>query len=371
MNDIEDLVREELRARVDAAEAAAADEQPGTLLADLERRIGRARMRRRWTASAAGAVAVAGAVVLALTLPSHGLLRTNPLIAGAPSSVPLTDTAATPRGWATVAYGDAQISVPAGWQVAARPVCGRVGHGGYVIIGRQSTNLVARNPRCKQAPNMAAIQLLPRGQVQSDGHSARINGILVLRAQPPGRGFVSYLAPALHVLVTARGPLASRVLGTLTRSPLSVVLARGPQFPVPHSWRWHDFGGIKFATPAGWPTEKSNVWYPCWPTIDSPQTVKMVNATRAESFSCNDNAATSPRHGVVVGAGRYVFPHQRADRGCRSLNGLRACFSMPGPGGPLELAIAVPGRQKRTVVDIGLKGNGVEARTIFESIRPR
>ncbi len=78
-----------------------------------------------------------------------------------------------------------------------------------------------------------------------------------------------------------------------------------------------------------------------------------------------------PRHGVVVGAGRYASLHQPASLGCRSLHGLRACFAMPSQGGPLELAVYGPGRHKPTVVDIGLKGNGVEARTIFESIGPR
>jgi hypothetical protein len=44
---------------------------------------------------------------------------------------------------------------------------------------------------------------------------------------------------------------------------------------------------------------------------------------------------------------------------------------LPGPGEPLELVIEVAGRHKPIVVEIGLKGNGLEARRIFESIRPR
>lgn len=371
MNDLEDLLREEMRARVAAAEAAAAVEQPVALLADVEGRIRRARLRSRWTASALSAVAIAAVIVLPLTLLSPGPSQTNPVLGGPPPSLPLTDTAATPTGWVPVAYGDAQISVPADWRIASRPVCGRVGYG-YVVVGRVSANLVVRNPRCKQAANMAAIQLRPSGQVQSGGRSGRINGIPVLSVRPPGRGFVSYLAPNLHVLVTARGPLASRVLGTLTRSPFSVVLAPGTKIPVPRSWRWHDFGGIRFATPAQWRTIKSRVWYPCWAAITSTEAVELVNATRAVAFSCSDvGGGMRPSHGVVVGAGRYVSLHGPAGYGCRSLHGLRACFAMPGPGGPLELAIYVPGRHKPTVVDVGLEGNGTEARTIVESIRPR
>jgi hypothetical protein len=42
------------------------------------------------------------------------------------------------------------------------------------------------------------------------------------------------------------GPLARRVLATLTRSPLSVVLRRGPAGPVPAHWIWHRFGSVEF-----------------------------------------------------------------------------------------------------------------------------
>src|SRR5262249_41896786 len=356
MNDLEDLVRQELRARADAAEAAAAVEQPVALLADVEGRIRRARLRSRWTASALSAVAIAAAIVLPLPLLPQGP-RTNPLLGGPPPSLPLTDMAATPAGWVPVAYGNAQISVPADWLVASRPVCGRVGYG-YVVVGSVSANLVARNPRCKQAANMAGVQLRPGGQVQSGRRSGRINGIPVLSVRPSGRGFVSYLAPTLHVLVTARGPLASRVLGTLTRSPFSVVFAPGPQFPVPRSWRWHDFGGIRVATPAQWRTIKSRVWDPCWAAITSTEAVERVNATRAVAFSCSSaGGGMRASRGVVVGAGRYVSLHGPAGYGCRSMHGLRACFAMPGPGRPLELAVYVPGRHKPTVVDVGLKGN--------------
>jgi len=256
-------------------------------------------------------------------------------------------------------------------RLASRPVCGRVGYG-YVVVGSASANLVVRNPRCKQAANMAAIQLRPSAQIQSGRRSGRINGIPVLSVRPPGHGFVSYLAPTLHVLVTARGPLASRVLGTLTRSRLSVVLEAGSRPSVPHNWRWHDFGGIRFATPTQWRTINSRVWYPCWAAITSTEAVELVNATLAVAFSCSSaGGGMRASHGVVVGAGRYVSLHGPAGYGCRSLHGLRACFAMPGPGGPLELAVYVPGRHKPTVVDVGLEGNGAEARMIVESIRPR
>jgi RNA polymerase sigma factor (sigma-70 family) len=373
MNDLEDLLRQELRARVDAAEARQEDEPLTVLMRGLDLRIRRARIRRRCGAAglSAMAVGVAIAVPLALLSPAapHGNRRGG---AHHHPTLQLTDIAATPGGWATVANGDAQLSVPPTWLIAPRPVCGRVGRG-YVVIGKASTSLVVRNPRCKQASNMAAIQVLPAGQRPPQGRAGEINGIRVIGARPVARGYISFYVPALHARVTARGPLANKVLGTLTRSPFSVVLEAGPRFPVPHSWRWHDFGGIRFATPARWRTIKSRLWYPCWAAITSAKAVELVNATRTTVFSCSSDPGSGmrPRHGVVVGAGQYVAPHQPARDGCRLLHGLRACFAMPGLGGVLELVVDVPGRHKPTVVDIGLKGSGLEARTIFESIGPR
>jgi len=100
----------------------------------------------------------------------------------------------------------------------------------------------------------------------------------------------------------------------------------------------------------------------------------LVKATRSAAFHCvpppDIAGSMRPSHGVVVGAGRYVSaygPHQA----CRSLHRLRACFGTPTPGRPLEIVVFVPGRPKPTVIDIGLKGNGAEPRTIFESIGPR
>lgn len=369
MNDLEDLVRQELRARVDDAEAKRADEEPLALLVVLDQRIRRARIRRRWGGAAFGGLAVAAATLLVASLTSQQSAPSMPPVAGPVYQLPLTDVAATPNGWVPIAYGNVQISVPADWRVGARP-CDRAAPG-FVVIG-MSTSLATRHPNCKRAPNTAVIQGLPPGKDHTRHRTGQINGIPVLSGLPAPRGYASFLAPTLHAIVTVRGPLANKVLGTLTRSPFSVVLEAGPRLPVPHTWRWHDFGGIRFAAPAQWRTLKSRVWYPCWAAINSTEAVELVHATRDVAFSCSSFfGGTSPSRGVVVGAGRYVSSHRPPDYGCRSLRGLRACFAMPSPGAPLELVVDVPGRHKPTVVDVGLAGNGVEARTIVESIRPR
>ncbi|HEX9526973.1 MAG TPA: hypothetical protein VF951_05710 [Streptosporangiaceae bacterium] len=373
MNELEDLVREELRARAAAAEAAAADEL-APLVAALERRIRRARLRRRWTAAALSAVAVAGVIVLPLTLLSPGPAGVNPLFRGPRGPVPLTDTAATPSGWAPVANGNAQISVPADWRVSTRPVCGRAAPG-YVVLGSASISLRVRNPRCRQALNMAAILPLHRPYPAGGNPTAYVNGIPVVKL-PIAHGFESYLVLPLHAWVTARGPLASRVLATLTRSPLSVVLAAGPRFAVPHGWRWHDFGGIRFAAPESWRLEQSSTWGNCagayW--MD-PRSVQLTTARSAIRLRCaamlGMAARMTVRQGVIVGAGRMARLDPAQFDGCRMLHGLRACYSASFyQDGLLDVAVFVPGRHRPTVVEIGLAGNGTVARTIFESIGP-
>src|SRR5262249_52869487 len=148
-------------------------------------------------------------------------------------------------------------------------------------------SLAVRNPRCMQASNMAAIQVVPPGEGQTHRRTGQINGIPLLGVRPVARGYASFLAPTLHVLITVRGPLANKVLGTLTRSPFSVVFEAGPRLSVPHSWRWRDFGGIRFATPAQWRTIKSRVWNPCWWVMKtSTQAVKLIKATRAVAVDC-------------------------------------------------------------------------------------
>jgi len=375
MNDIEDLVRAEMRARVAAAERAAADQRPGgesaTLLRDLARRIRRARIRRRLTASAMSAVAFAAAVTLPLALLSSGrAARPGPV---KPGAVPPTDTA-TPRGWARLANGDAQISAPSDWRVSTRVVCDRT-VSGYVVLGNASTSLIVRNPRCRQAPNMAAILLEPRNRSHPVGSTDVINGIPVVRV-PAQPGFLSYVVPTLHVLVAARGPLASRVLATLARSPLSVVLASGPEFPVPPHWRWHHFGGIRFAAPASWRVERSTIWGNCRGAYSmNPRTVQLSTARKVSGLRCAltpDVMGPGTLHqGVIVGAGRAARMDSSRFDGCRKLHGVRACYSASiYQEGLLDVAVFVHGRHQPTVVQIGLAGNGVTARTIFGSIGP-
>jgi hypothetical protein len=375
MNDIEDLVREEMRARAATAEAAAADEQPIAFLADLDRRIRRARLSRRWTTSALSAIAIAAAIALPLTLPSPGQPDAQPISSDQQPPFPLTDTAATPRGWAPVAYGDAQISVPASWYLEGlgTSVCGG-GVKGMVFVGTVQSGSYFRRMGCGLTTNVASIGAIPPARAVSSPAST-VNGIGVVPVPGP-RGYLVFLVPTLHVRVMARGPLANRILGTLTRSPLSVVLASGRPFPVPPGWRWHAFGALRFAAPMGWSVERDKWWGGC-PFGMAAETVRLSTATEFSDPSCPTQlpqvGSLQAQPGIVVGAGRFAVQNARQGQkvSCAHQHGMRICMLRPGESSAVLTLLVYSGRGgKSALVEIGLGDNGSTARTIFESIRP-
>src|SRR5215472_11591116 len=179
----------------------------------------------------------------------------------------------------------------------ALPICG--GHvPGVVFLGEKAPKKTFRGQNCGRLP-ATVVQLLP-------DRSAR-----------------------LRVRVTARGPLADRVIGTLTRSPRSVVLARGPEFAVPRGWRWHEFGGIRFATPAAWAVQRYHSWGGCGFNVVA-NTVWLNDATRLAVASCpgplETEGGTAANPGIEVSSGRYGdagFTPARA--ACRRTAGVRVC----------------------------------------------
>jgi hypothetical protein len=192
-----------------------------------------------------------------------------------------------------------------------------------------------------------------------------VNGIRVtFAAAGPQSG--RYLVPELGVQVTARGPLARRVLATFTRSPLAVALAPGPASPAPPSWRWYSFGGVRFAAPASWPALNSTP-YGCWPDIQARAVAQLTS--RNTNMSCPGPPGTAGwaagKLGVEVDSGQAAASQGvHIDPGpCQRLHGLRACISQqPGGLGWLTLSAFPAGASTPTVMRIGLAGSGVVSR---------
>ncbi len=188
-------------------------------------------------------------------------------------------------------------------------------------------------------------------------------------------GGLTYYVPMLDVYVHAGGPLARRVLHTLTWSPAAVALGTQTRV-VPASWRWYSFAGLRFAAPPNLPHQTTDD-----DLVGCPQAVPglqpwvlLSTATNALSPSCILlSLRVSYIHcddGVLVASGPYQSVHlPKKSYPCRSLHGLRACVMSGTYGGVAEVIVVVPGRSRPTLVKIGLAGNGKVARAILDSVR--
>jgi hypothetical protein len=277
-------------------------------------------------------------------------------------------------GWAAVPYRDAQLSVPGSWLVQApqQLACGLPQTDGMIFAG--ASPRFPRGPGCSLTASLAWIAPARAGS----GHrwpAAVIHGIPVYRL-PSGTGSVQYLVPELGVRVGARGPLARRVLSTLTRSPLSVVLSRGAATPVPAGWIWTQSGPVRFATPPSWNLERARRWTTCGTGLASG-TLLVIDATRPPlalpcPYRIPTASAGEAQPDVVVVTGKYAAQSlsQRYDR-CQGRRGARICLSsVTGQGGPLSgvliFSVSRP-HQHATYFLLGLSGSRT-ARTIFRSI---
>ena len=271
-------------------------------------------------------------------------------------------------------YRDAQVSVPSSWvvQPAGGGICGVTTHGG-LLMGHSLAALKASGCRLPAT----TVLMTPAASRLSSASGQLLNGFTVIRVSS-GYGSISYSAPALDVEVTAVGPKARQVIATLTRSPLSVTLAGGPAYAVPHSWRWHSFGGVRFAAPGSWKLNRATTWGSCVNKLVFANAVHLSTAVRS---GCNGGAGSeaplagswAQLPGVSVGDGPAAVVQGPATH-CLRLHGLRACipaYSDSGSyGDPLALEVYAPGRARPTTFEIGLAGTGAVPRTILDSIRP-
>jgi len=205
-----------------------------------------------------------------------------------------------------------------------------------------------------------------------------IHGIPVYRL-PGGPKSVQYLVPELGVRIGARGPLARRVLATLTGSPLSVVLKRGPAGQVPASWIWHRFGGVRFATPRSWSLQREDQWATCGTGL-VPRSLLLIDATRPPVYlPCPYPIPTADAEraqpGLTVVTGKYAATSVAEDFShCQVRRGARICLAaITGQGGffsgVLIFSVSRPHRHPAAFYLLGLSGSGAPARAILDSIR--
>ena len=296
---------------------------------------------------------------------------------GAPSRhvAPLANTAATPRGWSPIAYGNLQISVPSSWLVEdpGYSVDGDVP--GTVFVGEAP----ARSSRALP-PNLVSFTTARVSPV-AHARAVLVNGVHATLGWTKPGGKTTYLERALGMEVTVSGPFAQRILQTTTHSPLSVVLGSGV-VGTPPGWRTVSFGGLRFAVPGTWRIERDSWWGGCPGDIE-PYYLRLSTARTLSLPSCPAPPPTAAHvgavPGVVLGAGPQVSGTGSPTGSCLSRVGLRICLEPPPFGGGFEAGrqldlltalVYLPGRTVPDQVEIGLFGSGLVPLQIFDSLRP-
>jgi hypothetical protein len=334
---------------------------------------------RRAAAAAVAAVvlSVGGAIAAAQATSAPGKSTagdSSQVTAGA-----LSGSSATPSGWAPVPYQRAQLSVPQSWLVETpgQFSCG-LSEPGMIFAGAEPR--FPAGTGCHLTARLAWIRHaghIPAG-IRHQQPTAVIHGIPVYRLSS-APGSLVYLVPELRVRVGARGPLARRVLATLTRSPLTAVLRRGRGSPVPASWTRHRLGGVRFAVPASWTVQHEKQWATCGTGV-VPRSLLLVDATRPPmaipcpfAFPTADAQRAEP--GLTVVTGKFAaqsvaekFPS------CQVRRGATVCLStITGQGGTysgvLIFSVSRPHQHSATYFLLGLPGSGARARAVFDSVR--
>jgi len=197
-------------------------------------------------------------IAVALTVFTSSETFATTVVPTTAKALPTVDLSATPAGWIPVAFGDAQISVPAAWWVLYNsPPCPTGSPTGEVFVN-PPPGLFACPLETAPGPSTTVSFGPPRSPLSTVlGHPEVINGIFVY-PYPTGPQS-SYLVPSLGVEITVDGPLGQQVLHTLTRSPRSVVLAPRSSPAIPSSWQQVTFAGLRFSVPANWPVNRTEV----------------------------------------------------------------------------------------------------------------
>jgi len=295
--------------------------------------------------------------------------------------------ATPPASWVPVAYGDAQVSVPATWDVMTHSWC--AAQSPIVELGDVEPSSIS----CVTTPPLPAVKINDLGTVPAPYRHEKpvlINGISALPG-PQSLSSVSYFVPSLHVELWAANGAGGRVLDTLAASPRATVLAGGLAPAVPASWQTVSFAGLRLSVPANWPvTRTSGTPAGLGNLCSSPGVAFPDNTAALLSFGVtlstdahllappvcatgsHYNTVQPPMDGVQVDSGRHPhfqvtlsFPKQR----CFRLHGLTACPGTAPAYSILVVWVNVPGRAVRVLVSIGLGGDGAIARTILHSLR--
>jgi hypothetical protein len=309
-------------------------------------------------------------------------IASSPLEAASDSSAmrvaPLPNLHVTPSGWSPVGLGSFEISVPSTWLIEdPGTTCG---DRESMIFIDQAPYSTPSGMACPRPANTVDLRAVPNTPL-AHSHRVTINSIPASESVSGAESMMIVTVRALGMQLSVEGPVAARVVKTLTHSPYSVVLHSSVS-SVPTSWRSVDFGGLRFSAPSSWSIQRSSDWGGCPYNIQSD----VLELSTAQTFSapgCPPPPVTAgylaAHSGMVLGAGPQV-PKPPAGAKCQERNGLRICIDPPPspdggflPGDELKLLtaqIVVPKQRDIVQIEIGLTGSGMTPLQIFDSLRP-
>jgi hypothetical protein len=299
--------------------------------------------------------------VLALVLSPFVASTSTPL--SPQEAAVAVDLGATPNGWVPVDFGDTQVSVPPSWSLNLD--CPRPNGGSMILesVSGHHEGPLSQGTDCAINRSGTSVTVAPYSATAT-GAANETNGIQVYGSQ-------TVLAiPALGVKVTAKGPLGSRVLRTLTHSPRAILLAPGPSPPVPSSWQRVSYDGISLDVPATWP-QLSLGPFPCGGPLLFGVSEVILSSPGMSTAMCpgGPEPVTQPKDGLLLESLSLVGGRLPKPGPCIHIGALSACPTTVAYG-ILGLLVRVPGKVEPVGVGLGLSGDGMVARTILYSMKP-
>ncbi len=302
------------------------------------------------------------------------------LAGGAPARVASGDaTSAGPL--APVAYGNAQLDVPAQWPVVSPGTSqcgGSPAVAGVVLLGSfGSSRWCPPGSGQDRAPVATVVRLgpLPAGEPPFDTLPMSVrNGVAVYTVALAGPiSGTAYLVPSLGAEVMVTGPGAAGIVDSVGPSVRARALTAGA-VNVPAAWPRFSFAGLSFAVPPGWGTTRTNQVFDCQKETDSvgllsPPAVILDTDTSYMPLPCPYfPPPRSPANGLVVDVGSARAPNVLPPGAVPlALNGLQFLLDRADALSVLVLEVKVPGRNMPVAVRIGL-GNSATAARVLHSI---
>ena len=276
-------------------------------------------------------------------------------------------TETTPSGWLPVSYGDAQLSVPSAWALISSGAAECGPNTGVVILGSGQWCPSSMNAQARPNTSIVTLKTVSSYPERPGSPAFIANGIPVYA---PGVAPV-YVVPALGIELTVSGPSQTRVLQTLTFSPRAVALAAGSPAPVPKSWRWISFAGIRFAVPPHWAVKRTPTAPSCGTDLVLSEAGVDLAAGPALPVSCPLPMADVRPVPQVPGVEVDDFSSASSQWGCvgpGNIDGLNICIEAMPAFGVLIAETSSAGHRPITM-KIGMFGSGGDGRTILYSMR--